>query len=982
MRYLLNRLCLFVILFLSSAVQAQQYYSEKITTTQGLPSNRVRALELAANGVLWIGTENGIASYQHHKVSTHLINDSLPFYNTWSIEEDGDGGIWFAGYGEGVAFWKEGKWLVFTTQNGLPSNNARRLFYHNDHMYVGMNVGVASINVNTFQVDAISFDSTFSAMPHVLDFAQYIDRLFAFTVDSGVYEVTADKLVRINTDARIYAAAIFNDSIWLGKEFTLESGKVSDWLIGKKLRVVNTPSKLWRFVSCSNDVLAAAWGMEQGKGGLYSAKNNRLINSHYGLDLNDSRDLVVDSAHQVMYVSSMTQGVFILPLDPFVTFSPVGELKQLVEANNMLWALNKNRLRLYKGYRLYKEINRSSLATYYHKSNTGAVSNWSSSKKGFALPAADDTSQITLYQIRKSATGAWLNTSIGMFAFDERGAFEQYLPTHNYVFNVAQSNAIIEAIPYGGIRWLTDSTDSFYDLTDQVPHNVLDIAVYEEQVFFASVLGGLYGFKDGGFTSFVADKTLGNTKLRKLYSPNNQELWIISDYGKLYKANVQNGFVLTDSISASQLYGEVINDVVSYKGNTIILTNRGVNVLDSQGVVRLINQADGLKGALNSLMLNDDTLNIASNTGYYALDLRSYFAPSTYSHGMRIVDFKVNNENWDDSITERIKLSHYQNALEFYFQPINYKHNTKLNFSYRLKKDERWNALGTEQHLILPYLESGNYNLQVKVKDAHTGMEEVFDLHRFQIAKAYYQSRWFYVLIILVVSVAIYLVLNKRTQHLLAEEQRIAAANFELDKAKMQGLLSRMNPHFLFNSLNSIQSFVIDNNTAKAVNYLGKFAKLMRSTLILSQRLMITLTDEVSYLKSYIEIENLRFGNAVQVHWEISDDLELDEIEIPSMILQPIIENAFVHGFASSVTSPELIIIMKTEGNLLEITIKDNGVGFDKKQDKKESQGIKMMKQRLALLGSGKPHEVYYASAPNLGTTVVLKLHFNFVRDF
>lgn len=957
-------------------MHAQQYHAERITTSEGLPTNRVRALELANNGVLWIGTENGIASYHHNSVATHLINDSIPFYNTWSIEEDSQGGMWFAGYGEGVAYWNNGHWKLFTTQNGLPSNNARRLFSLHNSMYVGLDVGVVRIDLATLEVQPVSFEKPLNSMVHILDFATYEKRLFAFSIKSGVYEVKHQNLIQVSNEEGIYAAFLSNDSIWLAGEFTLQSGKVADWLEGKNLTTQKLSSKLWRFAQHQEQIYAAAWGMEYSKGGLFSVNHNALINDTYDFDFNDSRDLVVDSVHQLMYVSSMTQGVFKVPLNPFISAYSSGGVKQVISTENTLWLQNSTSLRVYKDHHIHVEINRNALLKFYNQSNKEIVQNWKNNSKGFARSTHFDANQIVLYHIRKSFSGIWLNTSIGMFEFNISGAFIQYLPTHNYVFNVSQNNTVIEAIPYGGVRFLTATSETFFDLKEEVPHNVLDIAVYDNQVFFASILGGLYRYANNEFTSLLSAHRFAVKKLRKLYRPSADELWIVSDYGTLYKANVLDTFELTDSIAIKPLYGEVVNDVVKYKSYTLLLTNQGVNIVDSNKTVRLINESDGLIGLLNSLTVINDTLIVAAENGYYQVDLAQYLSTKESWHGVRVIHFEVNNVERSAPRDHLLELAHNQNALQFELKPTGFMHNSKLKYSYRLKSNEQWNELGAEQHLVLPYLKWGTYQLQVKVADAHSGVVEVFDLTRFHISKPYYQEWWFYFLLLLGFSSIIYLVIDQRSKRILAENKRIAAVQFELEKAQMQGLLSRMNPHFLFNALNSIQSFVINNNGPKAVKYIGKFAKLMRNTLQLSQGLMISLEDEITYLKGYIEIENLRFGNVVDVQWYIDELLEIDEIKIPSMILQPVIENAFVHGFTPQIKSPCLQITLNAKQSHIEIIIADNGVGFDATQVSEESQGIKMMKKRLALLSKDKPHSVQYTSAPGIGTRVIIALQF------
>jgi LytS/YehU family sensor histidine kinase len=151
-----------------------------------------------------------------------------------------------------------------------------------------------------------------------------------------------------------------------------------------------------------------------------------------------------------------------------------------------------------------------------------------------------------------------------------------------------------------------------------------------------------------------------------------------------------------------------------------------------------------------------------------------------------------------------------------------------------------------------------------------------------------------------------------------------------------------MNPHFMFNSLNAIQNFVLANDTDKAVNYLAKFSHLMRMILANSTASLITLKDELRALVYYIDLEKLRFDNKFE--YVIQRDPSIDEefVEIPPMLFQPYVENAIIHGLVNS-TRPgllEISIALHSKGTLI-CTIKDNGVGRQKATEIRNASGIK-----------------------------------------
>jgi sensor histidine kinase YesM len=169
-------------------------------------------------------------------------------------------------------------------------------------------------------------------------------------------------------------------------------------------------------------------------------------------------------------------------------------------------------------------------------------------------------------------------------------------------------------------------------------------------------------------------------------------------------------------------------------------------------------------------------------------------------------------------------------------------------------------------------------------------------------------------------------------------------------------LRSQMNPHFLFNSLNSIKLYIINNDKKNAVHYLNKFSKLVRKILEASSLKEIPLAEELETVELYMNIENIRFSNEINFKISIDDDIDIHTIKIPSLILQPFLENAIWHGLSSKEGEKNIDLhISKGNKNFIDISITDNGVGRDAAEIIKESKvlkrksvGIEITKERLA----------------------------------
>jgi sensor histidine kinase YesM len=275
--------------------------------------------------------------------------------------------------------------------------------------------------------------------------------------------------------------------------------------------------------------------------------------------------------------------------------------------------------------------------------------------------------------------------------------------------------------------------------------------------------------------------------------------------------------------------------------------------------------------------------------------------------------------------------------------------------------------------LFLPYLPFGKYNLEIDVFDMNSGNSTVFNILKICIAPPFWFTWWFIVLVILfIMGISYYWIwFNKK------KEKEKASIQRRIAETKLEALLSQMNPHFTFNAMNAIQDYIMSNDVDNSLRYIGAFAKLMRKTLENSSKQTITLEDEIAYLKLYITIENMRFDNRINFDFQIDPEIDIDFYEIPTMLLQPFVENVFVHAFDYTHTDPKLIISfsMVTE-DVLECKISDNGVGFVTPNNQKShrSRGIDLVKERLSLLEGTFENTITIQHKINEGTIVTIRL--------
>lgn len=243
------------------------------------------------------------------------------------------------------------------------------------------------------------------------------------------------------------------------------------------------------------------------------------------------------------------------------------------------------------------------------------------------------------------------------------------------------------------------------------------------------------------------------------------------------------------------------------------------------------------------------------------------------------------------------------------------------------------------------------------------------------------QKLFWYSILALAIIVAIMVALYRTRQ--LKQEKQILTLEQDM-------LRSQMNPHFIFNSLNSIKLYIINNEKENAVYYLNKFSKLIRKILVASTEKENSLEDELDTMKLYMNIENIRFSNEIHFEINIEDSINTARIKVPSMILQPFLENALWHGLSSKKEDDKSIAlsVYQTNEDFVTISIEDNGIGRTRstiinkgKLLKRKSVGISLTKARLANFSKNytndyKIHieDLYGPSHKALGTRVVVEI--------
>lgn len=322
-----------------------------------------------------------------------------------------------------------------------------------------------------------------------------------------------------------------------------------------------------------------------------------------------------------------------------------------------------------------------------------------------------------------------------------------------------------------------------------------------------------------------------------------------------------------------------------------------------------------------------------------------------------------NNRIATDAATS---FSRKENNISFQFTAFDFNNPGNICFRYRLlSKDTAW-VLTQDEQRSATYLSlsPGSYTFEVQSGNKNGSWNTNPAIYSFTIKPAFWQTTWFKICSILLLAgllLFFYLVRirqlkkqqqekNRMEQSLLKSELELSQTNRQLAETELSMLRSQMNPHFIFNSLNSVQKYIWENKEEDAAEYLAKFAKLIRAILENSRKELISLKEEIEVMKIYTELEHRRSNGRFDYSITIDTTVNADTTAVPPMLLQPFIENAVWHGLSKKTTKGNLRISVTRNLEQLICVVDDDGVGrnFENKNIKeKKSLGIAITQQRI-----------------------------------
>lgn len=363
--------------------------------------------------------------------------------------------------------------------------------------------------------------------------------------------------------------------------------------------------------------------------------------------------------------------------------------------------------------------------------------------------------------------------------------------------------------------------------------------------------------------------------------------------------------------------------------------------------IQNISSIDGLSnGMINQLLYDQDKVYVATDNGINQIP-DSVYVPEIR---VELVGIQINQQ--DTILAQEYRLNADEKNITLQFAGIDLRGYFK-HVDYSLDEGKTWTNL-EGGNLSLEF-ESGEHSIWVKAVDVnkHIG-HEILKL-RFDIATPYWKTWWFWTGIMLLIQVGIGYGIYRRQKIREEEKRKVELAKAHLASLEQQAFTSLMNPHFMFNALNSIQHYINHQDRQNANRYLSDFASLIRKNFEAAQQAFIPLEQEMENIALYLRLERMRFNEKFTFEIEYSDELDPDDWMMPTMIMQPLVENSILHGIMPSQIPGLLTIRLSLQDDNLLLEVIDNGIGVEnsralKQGSKHRSRGMELIHKRLVAL--------------------------------
>lgn len=915
------RLYITVLFLLTIKLNAQTIYKH-LTKEDGLPSNNISNSVQDKDGYIFIGTDNGIARYDGKTIKTFTVDDGLTSNEVTGFFLDSTGRVWIFCFGGDLCFYKDGK--IYNKNNFPKLREVPKDFFS-----VVYRIRYSSSYIQTFAVKYVHTKHICyyrSLNIHSLEFTEKIvDMPFEYYPNSLNHNSLLYTFKENDKGYRhIYNTYVVKRPISL---IILRNR----WLIQIKnydFLILDSDGNMINKFKLNDIVRSTIEGPRGEIYFLYQGNIKRIVENRIEpIDLGLKITSFQFDRSGNLWIASPT-GVYQILASNLVSN------KRSKIVNRPIFSLNKFENAIYAGLDMncVYDLKKDKLQLF--------------PKQAQSESRVLDFMQLnnTLYTIGDDFSYNLNNSTLVQFSHFARKSSVQL--TLKEALNATFRS--LEYVKYENGKLITNEI---------YPSRAFNVFRSRNKTIWFGTESGLK-IMDSSLAKYRdVSLPIPNTKIVKhiqedrhgtmLFSTNNG---VVMKHDNKYFHLHRNNGLLDNAINKT---------IPSQNGNYLfVCTNLGINKvkyrIDGSKMyysVHTYNQSHGLPSEVVYTALEDSgQLLVGTREGLATLPVHDTIHPYR-------IPFKLESLRVHDSSQEVLntKWNHTENSFQFRFSGFYFQRSKELQFSYQLTPIDKKPIVTDNPSITYRGLAPGDYSLKVYAFDRHYPqiIRSQTWTYSFRISPPYYKTWWFYTLItlFLVSTIFISYILYLRSKQ--KRELEVQTLLKQMSQHRLDALKGQMNPHFIFNSLNTVQHFIASHNVREAVDFIAKFSALIRKMLEFARVDKIRLDKEIQFLKDYASIEQIRYSSIFDVRFHVEIE-EVDEIQIPTMLIQPLLENAVKHGVSNLKDLRGLIdirISFKDE-TMLYVQIIDNGSGTVKDRQSSKSHtsaALNIIRERLAV---------------------------------
>jgi ligand-binding sensor domain-containing protein len=951
-------LSLLFILTAGKLLWAQSFVLKNYTTQDGLPSSETYSSIQDEKGFMWIATDRGLAKFDGYGFRTYTTEDGVPDNTIFEIFEDHKNRLWFKGFSTQLGYYKNDSFHIYKYNDRISTMSPSQLIKNfavdkNDNIWFSKlhskmiplykeRMFLAKINPKG------EVDSSYS-FPKKLYNNDKKDTTRVYITDKGKAVVTGG--LTTNSDyteffslndkkeiASLHHKPIYGDII-VAK---LDEKHFVSVVGGMKIIFTNGYTK--KIGECKSEVINLLvdskkniWIGYRGKGyECLLAKDNytKLVEGLDGITVSS----ISQDREGGIWLTTLEKGVYYITPQRFMAYSKETELidKKIIKIINIdqnILILNE------KGEGLLKEKNKNTFEKILNKKLR--------QQSGVVYDGKENI--YTFYPLLKRI----------------KNKKNILLPEGHKEIFVAEKY-VYAPIP-GKILCYDRGGKIYKKLNFNKLPRVWSLFEKKDGSLLIGTLKGLFLYKNNKIIALKNRNPLFKYRVNDIKQFDKNHIIVATIGGGVLLFDERTPYRVKQYTKANGLPSLMCNTV--WKENDTALwvgTNKGLclisNVLDSNKAKFItISIGDGLaSNEVNDLCKVGDDIWVATSSGISIINTFRYLKPLK-SIPVYIKEVTINGKA--SHHTSKPEIDYKNNNISISFLGINYQYSNQLIYKYRLKNTEnKWNYTKSRS-VVYSSLPAGKYVFEVGVVKPRGEQNPLYAYYSFTILPPYWQTTWFIILVIICSLLLIAFFIKGRVSFVREQERLKHDLNTFRDKA----LRGQMNPHFIYNSLNAIQNYILKNDTKSSASFLSKFSQLMRLTFNNTAEELILLEKEIEGLELYAELENLRFNQKFSLHINTDNTIDRSVVKVPPLIMQPFVENAVLHGLLTKQGKGNIWVDIKpiTHNNKksLEITIKDDGIGlknaekiFDRKtrfrnpfsvKNNRKNSGIKTTQDRI-----------------------------------